>query len=167
MNAALRRAVPITQDNADMDDPKQHLAWALGAFPSPNPQMGMVPALPTVPGMQSELLWELGFRHDPTEQTKWLIPGDHPEVGSFNVPKRVDREEYERWRAVHTDTDASADQWRATAERLLAQLNPEMAQQIAAMTTEEQKAQALEAARENLPPALRRLADLKRKEATE
>lgn len=150
---------PITQDNADMNDPRQHVAWALTSFPSPNPEMGSVPIPPPVPMDLSELLFDLGFRHNPELQRKWFIPGDHPEGGYLNVPKVVTREQHDEWLAQHADPDGEAEKWRATAEVLLGKLDPKMAQRIADMTPE-QKAQAREVHRDNLPAAFARLADL-------
>lgn len=162
--AAITRA--ITQNTADMNDPAQHFAWALGALPSPNPEMGSVPFPPVARPLLSQLLWDLGFRHDETKQVKWLIPGDHPEGGYLNVPKIVDRCEFDEWLAAHSDPDGEAEKWRATAEMLLGRLDPKLAQRIADMTPE-QKAQAVEVQRQNLPPALKRLAELAREEPTE
>lgn len=162
--ASVTRAV--TQDSADMDDPAQHVAWALGSLPSANPEMGSVPFPPVARPLLSQLLWDLGFRHDPTKQTRWLIPGDHPEAGYLNVPKVVDRCEYDEWVAAHSDPDAEAEKWRATAEMLLGRLDPKLAQRIADMTPD-QKEQAVDVQRKNLPPALARLAELAQTTDTE
>lgn len=152
----------VTQETADMSDPRQCLAWALAFFPAPNPEMPTVPIQPSIRPLFSELLDSLGLEHNPAKQRKWLIPGDHPEAGWLNTPKVVDRAEYETWLAARADPDREADKWRPTAEALLAQLNPEMAKQIADMTPE-QREQALRAGRENLPAALTRLAELAEK----
>ncbi|MFD4442528.1 hypothetical protein ACFWPK_22435 [Nocardia sp. NPDC058519] len=148
----------ITQETANMDDPRQHIAWALGSFPSPNQDMGEVPVHPGVRPLLSELLVSLGFRHDPTLQRKWLIPGDHPEAGWLNVPKVVDRVEYDEWKTANADPEA-AEKWRATAEKLLGELDPKMAQRISEMTPEE-RAAAAAVQRETLPAAFSRLAEL-------
>lgn len=150
---------PITQENADMDDPRQHVAWALAAFPAPNQEMGSVPVAPGVRPLLSELLVDLGFRHDPTKQRKWLIPGDHPEAGWLNTPKVVDRMEYEEWKAAHDDPAAADEKWRATAEALLGRLDPKLAHRISEMTPEE-RAAAAETQRQHLPAAFARLAEL-------
>lgn len=150
---------PVTQDNADMSDPRQHLAWGLRSFPSPNPQMGDVPIVPPVPEDLSQRLHEFGYRHHPELQTKWSIPGDHPEAGYLNVPKIVDRDEYEKYIAQHADPEAEAETWRAAAESVLGKLDPKMLADIQSMT-EEQKAAAREVQRQNLPAALARLAEL-------
>lgn len=159
----LRSGILITQATADMDDSAQHFAWALGSLPSPNPEMGAVPLPPVARPLLSRLLWEFGFRHDETKQTKWLIPGDHPEGGYLNVPKIVDRAEYDEWLAAHANPDAEAEKWRATAEMLLGRLDPKLAQRIADMTPE-QKAAAADVQRQTLPVEFARLADLHRKE---
>ncbi|WP_433568067.1 phage gene 29 protein family protein (plasmid) [Nocardia sp. CA-151230] len=156
----------VTQDTADMDDPRQHVAWALAFFPSPNPQMGAVPVYPVVREMQSELLVQFGFKHHPELQTKWLIPGDHPEAGWYNTPKVVDRDEYDEWLAAHADPEAEAEKWKSTAEALLGTLNPKLAKSIADMTPE-QKAQAAELQKKALPPEFARLVELAQKENAE
>lgn len=155
----LHNAAPITQANADMDNPRQHAAWALVAFPSPNKEMGDVPISPPVPVDLSERLWDFGFRHHPDLQTQWYIPGDHPEGGFLNVPKVVGREEYEQYRAEHADPDGEVDKWTDTARSLLGELDPKLLARIDAMT-DEQKAAAAEVHRKNLPPAFQRLAEL-------
>lgn len=152
-------SAPITQENADMDDPRQHAAWAVAFFPSPNPEMGQVPVHPTVRPSFSQLLCDLGFRHDPALQRKWLIPGDHPEAGWLNTPRVVDRVEYDEWLAANADPDAATEKWRATAEALLGELDPKLAHRIDTMTQEERAAAAAEQ-RQTLPAALARLADL-------
>lgn len=154
-------SAPLQQTAADMSDPRQHFAWALQFFPSPNPQMGNVPIHPTArPGM-SEMLHAFGFRHDPELQTKWLIPGDHPEAGYLNVPKLVDRAEYEEYMAAHADPEADAEKWRDTAEKLLGKLDPKMVDRIRNMSPEE-RAAAAAVQREQLPAAFDRLAELRK-----
>jgi hypothetical protein len=152
-------AIP-TQATADMDDPRQFAAWALGSFPAPNKQMGDVPLTPPVPADFSERLSQLGFRHHPELQTKWLIAGDHPEAGYLNVPKIVDRAEYEAHLAAHADPEAEAENWRATAEAVLGKLDPKLLHRITAMT-DEQKAAAAQVQREHIPKAFERLAQLR------
>ncbi|MEV6432566.1 hypothetical protein [Nocardia sp. NPDC051463] len=154
-------AAPLQQSAADMNDPRQHFAWALNSFPSPNQQMGDVPIHPMVRPLMSQLLWDFGFRHDPELQTKWLIPGDHPEAGYLNVPAVVDAEQYEQWAAVHADPDLANEKWRDTAEALLGKLDPKMLDRINNMTPE-QRAAAAEMQREQLPAAFERLAQLKK-----
>lgn len=156
LNALL---TPVTQENADMSDPAQHLAWALQFFPAPNQETGEIPIHPVVRGKFSKLLRSFGFRHHPEDQTSWLIPGDHPEAGYMNVPKVVDKLEYDRWHAEHADPEAEAEKWVAKAEELLGTLDPKMLSRIRAMTPE-QKTDAREVQRDQLPAALSRLIDL-------
>ncbi|MFC9432677.1 hypothetical protein [Nocardia sp. NPDC057030] len=151
---------PPTQDSADMSNPREHFAWALCSFPAPNTDMGDVPIHPVIRPKFSQRLWDLGFRWHADLQAKWLIPGQHPEAGYLNVPDVVDREQYEAYRAAHSDPDVEADRWRASAERMLAALDPQLAQRISAMTPEE-KAAALEAQRDAMPAAFDRLEKLR------
>ncbi|MEU2013115.1 hypothetical protein [Nocardia sp. NPDC019302] len=154
-------AAPLQQDAADMTDPRQHFAWALNFFPSPNQQMGDVPIHPTVrPGM-SQMLWDLGYRHQPELQTKWFVPGDHPEAGYLNVPTLVDAEQYQQYHAVHEDPETENEKWRDTAEALLGKLDPKLVERIRNMTPEE-RAAAAEVQRQQLPAAFDRLAELKK-----
>lgn len=157
--ALLAALVPVTQETADMSDPRQHFAWALAYFPSPNQDMPAVPIQPSVRPLLSELLDELGFAHDPAKQRKWLIPGDHPEAGWLNTPRLVDRNEYDEWTAARGNPVSKDEELRAAAEKALRSINPEMARQIAEMTPE-QREQALQEQRESLPAALERLAEL-------
>lgn len=154
-------ATLLQQAAADMTDPRQHFAWALPFFPSPNQQMGDVPVHPTVRPGTSQMLWDLGFRHQPELQTKWFLPGDHPEAGYLNVPHLVDAEEYEQYMAVHADPEADNEKWRATAEALLGKLDPKLVERINRMTPEE-RAAAAEIQREQVPAAFDRLAELKK-----
>jgi hypothetical protein len=155
-------AAPLQQAMADMSDPRQHFAWALLYFPSPNPQMGEVPIHPTArPGL-SELLSSLGFEHNPEKQTKWFIPGDHPEAGYLNIPKLVDAAEHQRYMAEHADPEAENEQWRETAEALLGKLDPKLLARIEAMTPEQKAAAASVMAKDHVPAAFERLADLKK-----
>ncbi|MEV0357099.1 hypothetical protein AB0H71_13660 [Nocardia sp. NPDC050697] len=151
----------LQQDDADMADPRQHLAWALMFFPSPNPQMGEVPIQPAVRPLLSQLLWDLGFRHNPELQTKWFTPGDHPEGGWLNVPNVVDRAGHAQWKAAHSDPEAEAEKWRGTAESLLGVLNPKLAGRIENMTPDE-RAAAQATYRQQMPAAFDRLAELKK-----
>jgi hypothetical protein len=151
---------PPTQETADAGDPRQHFAWALGAFPGPNLQMGDVPLHPMVRPELSQRLWDCGFRHHPELQTKWFIPGRHPEAGYLNAPIVVDRQEYDEYLAAHADPEADAEKWRTAAETMLAQVDPKLAARIATMTPEE-KAAALQTQREQLPAAFDRLAQLR------
>lgn len=155
----LRLATPVTQENADMSDPRQHAAWALRSFPSPNKQMGDVPVSPPVPEDLSERLHAFGFRHHPEEQTLFLLPGEHPEGGFLNVPKVVSRKEYEEYWAARADTDTAAATWTDTARSLLGDLNPKLLARIDAMTDEEKFA-AAEVQREQMPAAFRRLEEI-------
>jgi hypothetical protein len=157
----LLRAVPVTQANADMSDPRQHHAWALGSFPAPNRQMGDVALHPLVVAEFSERLTDFGFRHHPELQTKWLIPGDHPEAGYLNVPKIVDREEYEAWLATQSDPAAAEQSMRAKAEEVLGKVNPRLLERINSMTDEERQAELAEQ-RAQLPAAFDRLAELRK-----
>lgn len=150
---------PITQETADMSDPRQHFAWAIPSFPAPNKDMGDVPVPTPVRPELSQRWWDLGFRHHADLQTKWFVPGDHPEAGYLNVPELVEREKYDAYHAKHADPDAEAGKWQATAEALLGRLDPKLAQRIADMTPE-QRAAAAAVQREQLPAAMQRLAQL-------
>lgn len=150
---------PITQETADMSDPSQHFAWAVPSFPAPNKDMGDVPVPASVRPELSQRLWDLGFRHVADLQTKWFIPGDHPEGGWLNIPELVDRAKYDAHREKNTNPDGAAEQWQATAEALLGRLDPKLAQRIADMTPE-QRAAAAAVQREQLPAAMQRLAQL-------
>lgn len=157
----LTGSASLQQEQADMSDPRQHFAWALQFFPSPNPQMGEVPIQPAVrPGL-SEMLWDLGYRHNPELQTKWFVPGDHPEAGWMNVPSLVNAEERRQYEAVHDDPEAENDKWRETAEAMLGKLDPKLVERIKSMTPEE-RAAAVEVQRKQIPAAFERLAELKK-----
>lgn len=157
--AALTPAV--RQETADMNDPRQHAAWALVCFPSPNKQMPDIPLAPPVPADLSELLWDFGFRQVPELQTRWYIPGDHPEAAFLNTPKPVDRAGYEKYMAEHGMPEQRAQDVLGKAEAFLAQIDPQRYARIKSMTPEE-KAAELETQREHLPPAFQRLAELRK-----
>lgn len=161
-------AAPLQQQAADMSDPRQHFAWALQFFPSPNPQMGNVPIHPSArPGM-SEMLCAFGFEHNPEKQTKWLIPGGHPEAGYLNVPKLVDRAEYEAYMAAHADPEAEVAKWQQIGKQLLGTLDPKLIESINHIETlgPEARAAAAESLRERAqqaaPAAFERLAELQK-----
>lgn len=67
--------MPKAQRNSNMDDPKEHFAWAFAAG-VPNPRgkhlgfQTLIPA-PCFP-LISEMLWNFGFRHHPELQTEWV-----------------------------------------------------------------------------------------------
>lgn len=143
-----------------MGDPRQHFAWALGSFPGPNKAMGDIPLHPMVRPELSQRLWNFGFRWHGEYQTAWVIPGDHPEAGYLNVPKIVDRQAYDEYRAAHADPEADAEKWRTAAELMLASVDPGLAARIKTMTPEE-KAAALEEKRSQLPAAFARLEKLR------
>lgn len=147
------------QETADMTNPREHAAWALACLPAPNKQMPDVGLAPPVPADLSQRLWDFGFRQIPELQTKWYIPGDHPEAAFLNTPKLATREEYEQHLAKQGDPERRMDQFRGVAEELLTKIAPREAARIAAMTDEE-KAAELAARREHMPPAFQRLAEL-------
>lgn len=151
---------PLTQNSADMEDPRQHFAWAFPSFPAPNPQMGDVPVHPMVRPELSQRWWDMGFRHHPELQKKWFIPGDHPEAGYLNVPKLVSETEYVEYLAAHADPDVEAEKWHTTAEAILGKLDPKLATRIKSMTPEE-KAAAREVQKQQIPAAFERLAQLR------
>lgn len=148
------------QSSADMGDPRQHFAWALASFPGPNREMGEVPLHPMVRPALSQRLWDCGFRWHEELQTKWFVPGPHPEAGYLNTPALVDRPAYDEYLAAHADPDADTQKWQAAAETMLAQLDPALAARISSMTPEE-KAAALAEKRRGLPAAFDRLAQLR------
>lgn len=151
----------VRQETANMNDPRQHAAWALVCFPSPNKQMPDIPLAPPVPADLSELMWHFGYRQVPELQTKWYIPGDHPEAAFLNTPKLVDRAGYEKYMAEHGDPEQRLEDWRGAAEGLLAKIAPREAARIQAMTDEE-KAAELVVRRKQMPPAFQRLAELRK-----
>lgn len=148
-----------TQENTDMSDPRQRFAWALLSFPAPNKDMGDVPIHPMVRPEMSQRLSDFGFEYNPAKQTKWLLPGDHPEAGYLNIPRIVDRKEYDEYLAAHTNPQAEADSWRAMAEAALEKLDPKLLSRINNMT-DEQRAAAAAVQRDQLPAAFERLAQL-------
>lgn len=65
----------LKQQNADMDDPKQHVLWALCGMPID--AGGTQIALPMhSAAFVSEFLHEIGFRHHPELQTLYRRPDD-------------------------------------------------------------------------------------------
>lgn len=149
----------VRQETADMNDPRQHAAWALQSFPSPNKQMPDVPLAPPVPADLSERLWHFGYRQHPELQTQWCVPGDHPEAAFLNTPKIVGRTEYEAYIAAHSTPEQQAGDWEEKAAELLARIDPQQAARIKSMTPEERAAE-LKSRRQHMPPAFQRLAEL-------
>lgn len=67
--------MPKRQSDSNMDDPKEHFAWAFAAgVPDPRYKNLTFNALIPAPCFAaiSEMLWNFGFRHHPELQTKWV-----------------------------------------------------------------------------------------------
>jgi hypothetical protein len=71
-----------TQDKADMYNPRQFAAWVF-AVGTPDSRKGFKDKFqpPLLPAQSwqamSEVFWELGFRHHPSLQKKWVFPGNN------------------------------------------------------------------------------------------
>lgn len=106
----------------------------------------------------SDLLYALGYRHDPSLQTKWLIPGDYP-AGWMNVPTVTDRLGYDEWRAANADPDAAAEEVALQRRSRTGAPEPE----TVPPDQEHERGRARRPARkeqEQLPAALARLGEL-------
>lgn len=115
--------MPKRQSESNMDDPKEFAAWAFAAG-IPDPRYKSLTFQPLIPApcfpTISEMLWDLGFRHHPDLQTKWvpeysggdrnLLPLGLTDVGPENV--------------VPLAAEMVADQFPEVAERIR-QMNPE------------------------------------------
>lgn len=115
--------MPISQAQANLDDPKQMFAWMFAAgIPDARgekwPNQPMVPAV-CFPAL-SQMLYDFGCRFDPTKQTKW--------VGSASGPDR-------NFQAWGTTTIKPSD-IVPDAAAMLAEIAPEEAAAIAKMTPE-------------------------------
>lgn len=67
--------MPKRQSESDMNNPEEFAAWAFAAG-IPDPRGQQFPNQPLIPApcfaMLSSMLWDLGFRHNPDLQTKWV-----------------------------------------------------------------------------------------------
>lgn len=67
--------MPISQSEADMEDPEQFAAWAFAAG-VPDGRGEKFPHQPMIPAVNfkalSRMLWDMGFRHHSELQTKWV-----------------------------------------------------------------------------------------------
>ncbi len=124
---------PTGFDGIDMDDPSQHLAWALGSMPSHQPGGIPVPIPPKSVPVWSKLLYDLGFRHHPDEQRLFPVASQHPGLGWLSPITWVERAEYDQ-RTAET-AEKAENLRRAVAD------NPDMAAMFAAMADPEKRAQ--------------------------
>ncbi|MEV4155405.1 hypothetical protein AB0J48_20480 [Nocardia salmonicida] len=120
-------------EHLDMSDPKQALAWALGAMPSHQPNGQPVPIPPKVVPSWSEFLTALGLVYDPSRQTLFPIVDEaRAPLGWLAPVTWVTAEEYEQHEAKRAGKVADM-------EATLQKLNPGLAQQIADMTDPEKR----------------------------
>lgn len=125
--------MPEGFDGIDMEDPRQHFAWALGSMPSHQAGGMPVPIPPKIVPDWSEFLHKLGFRHHPDEQTLFPITGEQTGMGWLAPIRFVGRDEYDKHVAAREGKLADL---AAAAEKI----NPGLAAQIAAMSDPEKRA---------------------------
>lgn len=147
--------MPEGFETVDMTDPRQHLAWALGSMPSHTPGGHAVAIPPMVVPEWSKQLHALGFRHDPDQQTLFPIAGEQPGMGWMSPIQWVSREKYDEHLAAKEpakDVDLNS---------LLAAVDPDLAQKIAAMSdVEKREAMAEQAAK--IPGVIEGLAQMRK-----
>lgn len=124
-------AVPNFVSDANLDDPKQHCAWAICYWPGVGKSQPYPAApRPLIPH-HSELLYDLGFRYHPELATKKKVVTEKGDVAFISVdePDPVAPD------VVDASTEALA---------LLGQIDPELATRVATMD-ESERAAAIEA----------------------
>lgn len=140
------QARQFVEDVTDWDDPRQHLAPFLSAWPAFGKMQAMPTPLALVP-FQSDLLYRMGVRFHP-ELAEVVKVQD-----SEGVTQWVSPEEAEQMReAGKLSSDEALD--------LLAKISPERAEAIKQMSDEERAAQFEESA-PDLAEALKELTKLR------
>lgn len=109
----------LDQSKADMDDPQQHVAWALTPVPISADGRPLVLPLTAIPYI-SEHLYKFGFRHHPELQTHKYAQAETSNFMAANtrvIP--VDEEESAPVPAVDLSqiSDAEADAVQAALDR--------------------------------------------------
>lgn len=115
--------MPKKQSDSNMDDPKEHFAWAFAAG-VPDPRYNNLTFQSLIPApcfaAISEMLWHFGFRHHPELQTKWV-----PEYAGAD-----------RNLLALGVTDVSPENVVELAAEMVADQFPDVAARIASMTPE-------------------------------
>lgn len=115
--------MPKRQSESNMDDPKEHFAWAFAAgVPDPRYKNLTFQTLIPAPCFAaiSQMLWDFGFRHNPELQTKWV-----PEyVGADRNLLALGVTDVNPENVVELAAEMVADQFPEVADRI-AQMNPE------------------------------------------
>lgn len=115
--------VPKKQSDSNMDDPKEHFAWAFAAG-VPDPRYNNLTFQTLIPApcfaAISEMLWHFGFRHHPELQTKWI-----PEYSGAD-----------RNLLALGVTDVNPENVVELAAEMVADQFPDVAARIASMTPE-------------------------------
>lgn len=84
----------------------------------------------------ADRLEAFGARMHLEEQRMFALPGAHPEAGWMNVPRYVNREEYDKHQAEHP-SGTGEDQLRELAGALLGQLNPKLLHTLKDLTPQQ------------------------------
>ncbi|AXQ64401.1 minor tail protein [Gordonia phage Neville] len=140
------QACQFVEDVTDWEDPRQHLAPFLSAWPAFGKMQAMPTPLALVPH-QAEHLYRMGIRFHP-ELAEVVKVQDAEGVTHWVTPEEVE----EMREAGKLSSSDALD--------LLAKINPDKAAEIASMSDEERAAQFEESAPE-LADALRELTKLR------
>lgn len=134
--------MPVGFDTVNMGDPRQHLAWAMSSMPSHNGGQPIAIPPKAIPEW-SKMLYALGFRHHPDEQTLFPVASEQPGMGWLSPVQWVSREEYDKHEANRAAKAEGLD-----LNNVLAAVNPDLAQRLADMSDlQKRDAMAAEAAR--------------------
>lgn len=143
-------------EDADLDDPFQHLCWALTQW-IPFGKMQEMPAIRPLAPYQSEFLCKLGIRYHPELATLFKIPDPDPDAQGRAM--FVEKDEYEAYLAKGEGDFAEAAA-TSQAMEMLAKFDPALAEAISSMTPEE-RAEAARGKEAAAKEALGTLAELR------
>lgn len=125
-----RRKIVHYVEDADLDDPYQHAAWALTQWPAYGDMAEMPMPVPLTPHMSSTLC-ALGFRYHPELAVLHKVHDANTGRGRF-----VDQAEWEEMQASGGG-DAKVGQANQEAMDLLAKLKPDFAERLESMSADE------------------------------
>lgn len=130
---AEKRKVVDFVDDADLDDPFQHLAWALTQW-IPFGQMAEMPVPKPLTPFMSDFLCQLGIRYHPELAVLHKVPDpDVPGRAKF-----IDQEEYDALKA-RGNGDVKAGMADSAAHELLSKIDPGFSKRMESMTEEERE----------------------------
>lgn len=121
-------AIPVFAEDANLDDPREHLAWLFGQWPKVEESQPYPPAPRPMLPFHSEWAYRMGLRFHPELAEIVKVPGPD------GFPVFVSREEADTLRAQAAEVDVEAE-----VNSMLQQVDPALAASLQNLSEEERQ----------------------------